>query len=97
MGTTIQVSEGAASALAGEIKMVLGNYPSFTLRSITGLNPVPASTTHDGLTRGIGNALSAWSDLIVSDTQAIMDADAEFQLLDQAQVVSLLGTGEVVR
>ncbi len=94
MTATIQTDEGAAGTLAEEVRGALGEYPSFTLLTMSGLSPVSASAIHDGFSVPIKNALDTWSDLIVSDAQALMSIASELKSLDEAQARQLLGIEE---
>lgn len=92
-GNLIQASDKGAIELADTVKASLSGYLDFTLSTIGPSSGVEGGYKHDGLSRGIKGALSAWNDLILSDANALIAAHGALTDVDKAQAQQMLGVG----
>jgi len=88
---TIQIDQQGASDLANTLRSSLQGYLNFSLQSIGAISGVNGGYKHDGLQGGLKGALSAWSDLITSDANAVTAAFGVMKDADKAAAKELLG------
>ena len=89
----ISSNESANLAFANQIKVALGGYLNYVSYNITGEVSVPGSNTHEGVDVTIRKGLTAWSDLISSDSAAIQSAHSAISSLDENMKAKMLGLG----
>ena len=93
MTKTIQSNAAGASELALRIQESLDEYLSFTLSDISISAPVSGSVMHSEISNSVISALGSWSDLIISDANALESACRELAGTDESVARQLLGVG----